>query len=365
VKRPTAFMALFVSVALASPIEALRAQESAAPAGGVYLELRAEQTRLVDDWFAVYNEVTGESMDPRIEYDRLPTAIRTTYEAVTHALMNSPLTAEDGLPLGTALDVVAHVETVTGDVMRSHSDEQFRIYVKLEPDALQRLSASREFTRRGDNTVFHVGYPLNFRQLGGVPSIQVSCARDGTRADIDVDYRSSTFPASLFNGHLTTANSDVRAGSNYTRHRGRWLGLVDWWRSFFDIGPRPEPRVGGPEIVPEFPRHRAGSPLEYVAYDFLATWLVEGTPQDALPYFSPQAYACLDRPGDEGDGIPVGFEMWAILREMHKANDLLGPRATLQDATVGVEPTGPGFRTMHQLHDYKFAQFEIRNDVEA
>jgi hypothetical protein len=42
--------------------------------------------------------------------------------------------------------------------------------------------------------VYHKGYPINFRGRGDPPSIQFSLAFDSRRADIDVDYRSSTFP---------------------------------------------------------------------------------------------------------------------------------------------------------------------------
>ena len=71
--------------------------------------------------------------------------------------------------------------------------------------------------------MYHPGYPLSYRQSGGVPSIQFSVSADFERADIDVDYRSLTFPFSLFNGHLTLANSDVRPVTtrNVTRGAGR------------------------------------------------------------------------------------------------------------------------------------------------
>ena len=44
--------------------------------------------------------------------------------------------------------------------------------------------------------------------------MQISMSEDGLQADIDVDYRSSGSPQSLFNGHLTASNSDIRAGEN-------------------------------------------------------------------------------------------------------------------------------------------------------
>ena len=89
------------------------------------------------------------------------------------------------------------------------------------------LNRSREFKRGVDNTVYHKGYPINYREQGGSPSIQVSIAMDGRLADIDVDYRSSGFPVALLNGHLSASNSDVRAGDNAERHAERWLGISE------------------------------------------------------------------------------------------------------------------------------------------
>ena len=76
---------------------------------------------------------------------------------------------------------------------------------------MELLDQSKEFSRSADNTVYHNGLPICFRSTGGTPSIQVSLTRDGSRADIDVDYRSSKFPTALVNGHLTASNSDIRA----------------------------------------------------------------------------------------------------------------------------------------------------------
>lgn len=52
---------------------------------------------------------------------------------------------------------------------------------------------------------------------------------DYRRGDGDVDYGQSGF-VGLFNGHLSSANSDVRVGNNYQNHTKRFgSGLVDWW----------------------------------------------------------------------------------------------------------------------------------------
>ena len=65
---------------------------------------------------------------------------------------------------------------------------------------------------------------------GGAPSVQVSIAPDCRRADTTwIGDPDLTFPIDLFNGHLTSSNSDVRAGDNYDRHKNRWAGFQNWW----------------------------------------------------------------------------------------------------------------------------------------
>ena len=64
---------------------------------------------------------------------------------------------------------------------------------------------------------------------------QVSSRKDGKQADIDVDYRSSKFPAALVNGHPRASNPDIRAGDNDDRHNQHWTGMNSWWRSVLGI----------------------------------------------------------------------------------------------------------------------------------
>src|SRR4029077_11778892 len=80
---------------------------------------------------------------------------------------------------------------------------------------------------------YHAGYPHSFRLGAGAPSAQFSVAEDGLTADIDVDYRASKMPQSLFNGHLTSSNSDARSGDNARRHERRWSGFGAWWSEVF------------------------------------------------------------------------------------------------------------------------------------
>jgi hypothetical protein len=106
-------------------------------------------------------------------------------------------------------EMTGHVHSGTGDL-------QCRNYVALKPAVLQILENSREFKGDRDNTHYHKTILLitvNYRQHCWVPSIQISSSTDGKRADIDVDYRSTKIPAAIVNGHLSNANSDVRAAS--------------------------------------------------------------------------------------------------------------------------------------------------------
>jgi hypothetical protein len=109
---------------------------------------------------------------------------------------------------------VAGLDRISGEQVGRAGDQQFRIYVTLRPNARDVLIRSREFVRSQENTAFHAGYPHSYRLGSGAPSIQFSVAEDGLSADIDVDYRTSKAPQSWFNGHMTSSNSDVRAGDN-------------------------------------------------------------------------------------------------------------------------------------------------------
>ena len=157
-----------------------------------------------------------------------------------------------------------------------------------------------------DNSVYHKGYPTNYREQGGDPSVQISIAPDGRRADIDVDYRASSFPAALFNGHLTSANSDVRAGNNYDRHINRWTGFQKWWGGLFGVRQdrRQSPDAASrPVAIPTTPRLGKKN-IDAMVNDFLTAWLVEGDIVASMGYFSERAYACLARDSDN----PADFD---------------------------------------------------------
>ena len=119
------------------------------------------------------------------------------------------------------------------------------------------MARSQQFSRRADNDDLSQGLSDQFPRHGRDAVDPDFPALDRLHADVDVDYRSPAFPVSMFNGHLTASNSDVRAGNNYDRHAREWNGLPNWWRSFFGIRVTdPEPRPGSTTTT--FVRSAAG-----------------------------------------------------------------------------------------------------------
>jgi hypothetical protein len=352
--------------ALAALVPTAVAQQPQARFGGSYETLGPRRQVLVDLWVSRFAEVTGQKLAAGPFYDEiLSLSDKTTFDAVTHALMTTTLTDEAGAALGDALALVERVESVRGEVQGARGDGQFRIYVRMTATALDTLSRSREFHRGADNSVYHKGYPLNFRQQGGVPSIQVSMAVDGRRADIDVDYRSASIPASLFNGHLSSSNSDVRAGNNSDKHNGRWVGLQNWWGGLFgnrtDYSREPSERA---IQLPKTPRN-GKQPIEAMANDFLTAWLVDGDQLAALSYVSERAYACLAQDRDDPSDFDRGMAPFQLMVNLKAAHDALGPRSSLEGVTVGIRPPSPALRPVNQPHHARFVVFETPDDVAA
>jgi hypothetical protein len=344
-------------------------EQAAVQFGGGYAGLDARRQSLIDNWVGRFNEVTGQKVEPGPFYDTFVSlSAKTTFEAATHALMTTPLTDSSGTRLGDALELVERVDSVAGEVEGASGDRQFRMYVVLEEGALDTLGRVNEFKRAADNTVFHKGFPINFRAQGGPPSIQISIAREDRRADIDVDYRSSSFPAGMFNGHLTSSNSDVRAGNNYDRHNERWVGFQNWWRGFFGIRlQRGDPvEATGDTTMALLNTPRAGRrTIDVMVHDFLTAWLLEGDVVAAMGYVSQRSSACLAQEGDDPSALDRGMAPFRLMARLKAAHEALGKRESLDGLVVGVRLARPGLKVVTQPHHAQFVIYAVPDDIAA
>jgi hypothetical protein len=326
-----------------------------------YVDLDEKPKALFGPYTLLYNENTGRNYGPQEYFDSLTISERTTYDAVTHALMSSPLTDEAGNSLGAAFDLIESVERIAGQYYGRGGDQQFRLYVNLAPGARETLEKSQEFHLGHLNTVYHVGYPYSFRQMGKEPTIQFSISEEGNKADIDVDYRSSKSPQALFNGHLTSANSDVRQGDNHERHTLRWRGLTAWWQERFGNLPsadkgarnlyateRPEPPTPTP---PDRPANAQIPEVQDAVQEFLSDWLVRENYDEAVDFLSDQALGCLNIDDDAESEVLGARAAREHLREiMEYSAKEMGDRDNLTEAVDAVEPFDP--TTVLEAHVY-------------
>ena len=337
----------------------------------VFGDLEPAQQELVVGYTAAFNERSGRNLSTGEYFDSMSVSERTTYDAVTHALMNSKLTDEGGNDLGTALDLVSGVERIAGQYYGRGGDQQFRLYVFLVPGAKETLERSKEFFLGHENTVYHAGYPESYRQDGDVPNIQFSLSEDETKADIDVDYRSSKMPGAMFNGHLTSANSDVRAGDNHDRHNNRWSGLAAWWQQVY--GDLTRKQGGGSddllsvsrtqieeELPPDRPTGAVIAEVHEATQEFLTDWLVRQNVDEALEFLSDQSLACLNIDDDPSDEVLRRDQARQLLAEIMEAlNDELGDRDNLAEAVEAVMPVDPTVRMVQHAYEKDFAVGEM------
>ncbi|HEU4689641.1 MAG TPA: hypothetical protein VFS23_14805 [Vicinamibacterales bacterium] len=318
----------------------------------VFADLTPQQRVLFETYVKSYNESRGSQYTAEQSFDRLTISEQTTFYGVTHALMNSRLTDAQGASLGTALDRVEAIERIAGQYAGRGGDEQFRLYVSLKPDTRDVLGKSREFFRDHENTVYHVGYPHSFRQVGKEPNIQFSMSEDGLRADIDVDYRASKTPQSMFNGHLTSANSDIRVGENANRHGVRWTGLITWWQSFGrlaealpdqpDLLNMDRPDAPSTPLPADRPSGAAPDRVEDAVQEFLTDWLVRQQYDQALQFLSPRAYACLTLDEEaQGRVLDAASSRRELRRIMEYSAGKLGKHSNLSSVVIAFTPRDP------------------------
>jgi hypothetical protein len=153
-RRAVAYVAVVVASGLIASAANVTGQPQEAPRfGGSYAQLDARRRALVDNWVSRFSRVTGQNVGPAAFYDTfVKVSAKTTFDAITHALMTTALTDAAGNRFGDALQVVEQIDEVRGQATGTPGDHQFRMFVRLTPDALDTLARSRQFVRRGDNT---------------------------------------------------------------------------------------------------------------------------------------------------------------------------------------------------------------------
>ena len=338
--------------------------------GESYATLLPEQKRLVDDFVQRYNQTTGINIVPEQAYNGARISVRTTFDAVTHALVSTKLTNEKSQSLGRAIDLVDALDQVLGEEARAGGDRQFRMYVYLKPNAIDILSSSREFFHDKDNTVYHKGFPICYRLKNGPPSIQFSITRDERMSDIDVDYRSSTFPKALFDGHLTAGNSDVRAGGNLATHDNRWEGLNGWWRQVFGFSlgsnakPSKDATTGRAPTIPVNPRVTADQGIDASVHDFLTSWVGSRQPENAIAYLSPLSYPCLESMArNKQKPIPPGMVRFNTLVAMDRFNASLGKTTSVEDVFEAATNWKPDLKEEKNAYPAEFRLVEVPADM--
>ena len=338
--------------------------------GESYATLLPEQKRLLVDFVRRYDQTTGSKLDPEQAYNGARVSVRTTFDAVTHALLSTKLANEKGESLGRAIDLVEAMDQVLGEEAGAGGDRQFRMYVYLKPNAIEILSSSREFFHDKDNTVYHKGFPVCYRLKNGPPSIQFSITRDERMSDIDVDYRSSTFPKALFDGHLTAGNSDVRAGGNLATHDNRWEGLNGWWRQVFGFSlgssakPSKDATTGRAPTIQVNPRVTANQGIDASVHDFLTTWVVDRQPNNAIAYLSPPSYPCLESMARKKQNpIPPGMVRFNTLIAMDQFNASLGNASSVGDVFEAATNWKPELKEAKNAYPAEFRLVEVPLDM--
>jgi hypothetical protein len=337
--------------------------------GKSYAVLRPEQKRLIDDYIRHYNATTGSDLVAEQAYDNARLSTRTTFDAVTHALLNAKMTDAQGKSLGRAIDLVNAVDQVMGEESGVGGDLQFRLYVYLKPDALDILSRSQEFFHDKDNSVYHKGFPICYRLKKGPPSIQFSISRDHKLADIDVDYRSSGFPKALVNGHLSASNSDVRAGNNLDRHDGRWSGLNGWWRNVFGqlgTGGKPPKETAAARLgnIPLNPGVKADQGVDKSAHDFLQSWVVGKEPNKSVAYFSRLSYQCLEVVAQKsGQPVPPGMIRLRTMMAMQKFSESTGTVNSVADVFEPADKWSQALKPAKNAYASEFLLVSVPEDM--
>jgi hypothetical protein len=177
----------------------------------------------------------------------------------------------------------------------------------------------------------------------------------------------------MWSGHLTSANSDVRAGDNYRRHGSRWAGLVNWWQevlgslSAFERGDHPFNQMVRLNPTPLPPDRTKGAPIAQVyeaMQEFLRDWLIDQDYDEALDFVSDQALACVNLEDSFSQTTLSADQLRKHLRDgMQQMHSSLGAFADLTNAIEAVTPWRKSFKIVEHPFSREFALFRAPAEV--
>jgi hypothetical protein len=155
----------------------------------------------------------------------------------------------------------------------------------------------------------------------------------------------------MFNGHLTSANSDIRVGENSDKHGARWTGLITWWQAFGrlaqalpdqpDLLNLDRPEAPTP-LPPDRPMGASPERVEDAVQEFLTDWLVRRQYDQALEFLSPRSYACLNLNEDaRGQALDAAGARRELRRIMEYASNKMGEHSNLTSVVAAFTPRDP------------------------
>jgi hypothetical protein len=168
---------------------------------------------------------------------------------------------------------------------------------------------------------------------------------DWLSADVDIDYRTSKAPQSLFNGHLTRRIRTVRAGDNARRHGRRWTGFADWWSELF----------GSVKFVDR--AEEAGGPF--------GTAPARRNYRDAQAFLAPDVLPCVADSLEMNPNASPDRLRQASLQLLEKTANRWGRSRSLSEAMNPVFPWAPSVRVLGHAFERDFTIVEARTEIGA
>ena len=187
----------------------------------------------------------------------------------------------------------------------------------------------------------------------------------------------SKTPKSLFNGHLTASNSDVRAGDNARLHDRHWKGFPDWWSSMFgtvkfvdsaEPAPGPFGTAATRPVSPLPPNRPANASIPEVAdavQEFLTDWLIRRNYQEAAAFLAPDVLPCIADSLDMNPKAPQAQLRQAALQLLEKTAKTWGHPGNLTEAMNPVFPWAPSVRVIKHPFERDFTIVEAPTELGA